>query len=226
MEAKKLTRALDEAKKRMAKAQKSQHTAEVAAAEARGKVDAASQGGKIEVALAQQALEMARRDSSKAETELKDYKARAQALELARRDSSKAETELKDYKARAQALEMARRDSSKAETELKDYKSRAQALLKAKEEEIREIRESTAALTSSCISAEEGDILKKQLQETRTALHIAEERLMELEDSHSNEKRDLLSQHDSENDALQGRVAHFTKLAADAQKELEEWKHK
>eukprot|EP00798_Chlamydomonas_sp_ICE-L_P014936 gene14936-20991_t len=43
-----------------------------------------------------------------------------------------------------------------------------EALLKAKDVEIREIRESTAALTSSCISAEEGDSLKKQLQETWT----------------------------------------------------------
>jgi hypothetical protein len=35
----KVTRALEEAKKRMAKAQKAQHAAEVAAAEARGKYE-------------------------------------------------------------------------------------------------------------------------------------------------------------------------------------------
>ncbi|KAL6752200.1 hypothetical protein V8C86DRAFT_617476 [Haematococcus lacustris] len=76
----KLGRALEEAKKRLAKATKAQHTAEMAAAEARGKVEAEQQSHRLEVLLASQGAEAAQRSVTRLEAELRDYKSRAQLL--------------------------------------------------------------------------------------------------------------------------------------------------
>ncbi|GAX81406.1 hypothetical protein CEUSTIGMA_g8836.t1, partial [Chlamydomonas eustigma] len=76
----KLTKALEDAKKRIVKATKGQHAAEMALAEARGRSESERHRLQLEAALAQQAVETSRREIEKLEAELKEYKARAQAL--------------------------------------------------------------------------------------------------------------------------------------------------
>lgn len=53
--------ALEQAKRQLTKAQKGQHAAEMAAAEARGKAEAEREAGRLEAALVQQQLDTAKR---------------------------------------------------------------------------------------------------------------------------------------------------------------------
>jgi hypothetical protein len=73
-----LLRALQESKKAVAKLTKEKHSAEVAAAELRGKAEAERDTQRIEVQMAQQQLEAARAQVARLEGDIKDYKARAQ----------------------------------------------------------------------------------------------------------------------------------------------------
>lgn len=71
-------RALQESKRAVAKLTKEKHTAEVTAAELRGKSEAERDAQRMEVLMAQQQLEAARTSVSKLEADMKDYKTRAQ----------------------------------------------------------------------------------------------------------------------------------------------------